>query len=566
MLVDTTRNQPDDLLRFDVCIIGSGPAGITLAREVSRDGLRVCLLESGGDKPAEDFQNLNTGAVESPHGYQEQTLRDGRRRQFGGTANLWNHMVRGASGRHIRYVPLDEVDFERRDWVPESGWPFSRRELQPFYERAQQVCGIGKFDYRAEGWETATKKSQPWQTEKIESVVSQFGSSEIFLERYRQELFRDERVTIALRAVLLQLRMDPLSRVITSARVGLPGGRILEVRAQAFVLAAGGLENARILLLQEPLQSGGLGNQHDMVGRCFMDHPQIKLGTLIPASSAVMRQSRFYDQHEVGGQAVIFQLHVRPEVMRQEQMLNLCAVLVPHFKNLRAHGPAVFHQLMIRGPRFLWKHRLPEQRSGTQNGWEPPRPLRQRLLEDYYSEGCCGWSKLSGMERRFGEFAVRSLVEQSPDRSNRVMLQQQTDALGQRKTKVLWRWNELDLRSIRQAQQIFRQEMAAAGIGTFIPIDEASGTQPRRFNSPHHFIGTTRMHDNPRNGVTDADCRVHDVQNLFIAGASVFPTGGFANPTLTIIALAIRLGTHLRTELQSTPNIHTSCTEPQSHQ
>ena len=103
-------------------------------------------------------------------------------------------------------------------------------------------------------------------------------------------------------------------------------------------LAAGGLENARILLLQDALQPGGLGNQHDMVGRCFMDHPQIKLGTLIPASSAVIGQSRFYDQHDVGGQAVIFQLHVRPEVMRREKMLNLCAVLVPHFKNLRAHG------------------------------------------------------------------------------------------------------------------------------------------------------------------------------------------------------------------------------------
>lgn len=563
MLVDIHRNGPDDFLQFDVCIVGSGPAGITVAREVSRAGLRVCLLESGGHKPSEEAQNLNAGMVDSAHGYQEQTVRDGRRRQFGGTANLWNHMVRGASGRHIRYIPLDEIDFERRDWIPESGWPFSRREIQPFYERAQQVCGIGKFDYRADAWESGAKNSRPWQTEKIESVVSQFGSPEIFLEHYRRELFRDERVTVVLRAVLLRLQMDPLSRVITSAQAVMPDGRKFEVRAQAFVLAAGGLENARILLLQETLQAGGLGNQHDMVGRCFMDHPQIKLGTLIPASSAVIGQSRFYDQHEVGGQDVIFQLHIRQEVMRREQMLNLCAVLVPHFKNLRSHGPAVLHQLMFRGPRFLWRHRLAEHRYGTQNGWEPPRPLRQRLLEDYYSEGCCGWSKLRWMERRFGEFAVRSLVEQSPDRSNRILLQEQTDALGQRKTKVLWRWNELDLRSIRQAQQIFRKELAANGIGTFIPVDETEGTQPRRFSSPHHFLGTTRMHDDPRNGVIDADCRVHDVPNLFIAGASIFPTGGFANPTLTIVALALRLASHLQSELLSTPNVQVSHDGPE---
>jgi choline dehydrogenase-like flavoprotein len=557
MLVDIPTQVADGLLQFDVCIVGSGPAGITLACELSRSGFCVCLLESGGHKPAEDTENLNAGAVDSIHGYREQTLREGRRRQFGGTANLWNHEVRGESTRHIRYVPLDEIDFESRDWVPESGWPFSRQKIQPFYERAQEICGIGKFDDRARGRETATSNNQPWQTEKIESVVSQFGSSEIFLERYRRELIRSERVTVILRAVLLQLQMDPLTRTITLAQAGTPDGQKFGVRARAFVLAAGGLENARILLLQHALQPGGLGNQHDMVGRCFMDHPSIKLGTLIPFSDAIFKQAGFYDQHDVGGQAMMWKLHIRPEVMRREKMLNLCAVLVPHFKNLRANGPAVLRQLLVRGPRFLQRYNSPERRYSPQTRREPPQPLRQRLLEEYYSEGCCGWSRLSGLERRFGEFGVRSLVEQSPDRSNRIMLQEQTDAFGQRKTKVLWRWNELDLRSIRQAQQIFREELAAAGIGTFTPVEEAIGTPPRRFSSPHHFLGTTRMHDDPRKGVVNANCQVHDVPNLYIAGSSVFPTGGFANPTLTIVALTLRLGTHLLSELQTRPEIHT---------
>jgi choline dehydrogenase-like flavoprotein len=531
------------------------PPGSLSPREISRSGLRICLLESGGLKPAADTQNLNAGVVDSPHGYREQTLREGRRRQFGGTANLWNHEMRGESARHIRYVPLDEIDFERRDWVPESGWPFSRREIQAFYERAQQVCGIGKFDYRAEAWATGRKNDQAWQTEKIESVVSQFGSSAIFVERYRRELVLDERVTVLLHSVLLQLQMDPLSRTITSAKAGTPYGQEFQVRAQAFVLAAGGLENARILLLQEALQPGGLGNQHDMVGRCFMDHPSITLGALIPFSSAVFGQAGFYDQHDVGGQAIMGKLHIRPEVMRREKMLNLCAVLAPHFQSLRANAPAVLRQLLVKGPGFFWRHRSAKHRYGLKIGGESPQPFRQRILEEHYSECCCGWSKLSGIEGRFSEFGVRSLVEQSPDRSNRIMLEEELDAFGQRKTKVLWRWNELDLRSIRQAQEIFRQELAAAGIGIFIPVDETAGSQPRRINSPHHFLGATRMHDNPRNGVVDANCRVHDVPNLFIAGSSVFPTGGFANPTLTIVALALRLAAHLRSGFQSTPQI-----------
>jgi len=478
-------------------------------------------------------------------------LLEGRRRQFGGTANLWNHEVRGESTRYIRYVPLDEIDFECRDWVPESGWPFSRREIQSYYERAQQVCGIGRFNYRDGAWERGTENSQPWQTEKIESVACLFGSSRIFLKDYRRELARDERVSVILHSTLLHLEMDPLSRTITSAQAATPDGRRLRVRAQAFVLGAGGLENARILLLQNALQPGGLGNQHDMVGRCFMDHPAITLGTLIPSSGAVFAQAGLYDQYDDKGQATMYILHIRPDVMRREKMLNLCGVLVPHFRNFRANSPAVIHQLLTRTPRFLLKRILAEPRSG-----EPSPSIRQRLLTQYYSEGQCGWSSLGRLERRFAEFGIHALAEQAPDRSNRIILGEQIDTFGQQKVKVLWQWNELDLRSIRQAQQIMRLELASAGIGAFIPAEEMPGSQPRRFCSAHHFMGTTRMHDNPRNGVVDADCRVHGVPNLFIAGSSVFPTGGFANPTLTIVALAIRLATHLQSKLQSTPKIH----------
>jgi choline dehydrogenase-like flavoprotein len=555
MLIDSSKEVSEDFPRVDACIVGSGPAGITLARQICRSGLRVCLLESGGQNPSEAAQNLNTGTVDSVHGYREQTLRDGRRRQFGGTGNLWNHELRGQSKRHVRYVPLDEIDFERRTWVPESGWPFSRQAIQSFYESAQRLCGIGKFDYRAVAWETGAANRRIWQTENIESIVTQFGSPSIFLERYCRELANDEKVTVILRAVLLELRMNPLSRAITSAYVGTLNGRKFHVRARVFVLAAGGLENARILLLQDALQPGGLGNQHDIVGRCFMDHPSITLGTLLPFSSSIFQQASFYDQHDVAGQTVMGILRIRPDVLRREKILNLCAVLAPHFKNLRANAPAALRQLLSKGPPFILRCHFRTHHYDSDVDTEASRPLRQRLLKEYYSESHSGWSRLAGLDRRFSEFGVRCLVEQSPDRSNRVMLGEQTDVFGQRKTKVVWRWNEVDLYSIRQAQKIFRSDLAAAGVGTFVPAEEAVGSQPLPFNSPHHFMGTTRMHDNPRNGVVDADCRVHDVPNLFIAGSSVFPTGGFANPTLTILALTLRLAAHLESELRTTPEI-----------
>ena len=553
MLIDIAPHARGDLARFDVCIVGSGPAGITVAREICCAGLSVCLVESGAHKCSGEIQALNAGVVDSADGYREETLREGRCRRFGGTANLWNHQIRGEPTRYVRYVPLDEIDFESRDWVPESGWPFTRQAIEPFYERAQQVCGINSFDCPPEFLEAGAKNGRLWRTEKIESVVSQFGLAETFVERYRRELVRDPRVAVILRATLLHFQMDPLSRVITSGQVRTPDGRKFWIRARTFVLAAGGLENARILLLQEDSQSGGLGNQHDMVGRCFMDHPQITLGVLIPFSSALFGQAELYDQHHVGRQVMMRLLHIRPEVMRREKMLNLCGVLVPHFKTLRDNGSATLRQLMVRVPRFIYRRLSSRYRCTPLDA--PSRPFRQRLLEDYYAEGQCGWSRLTQPGRRFVKFSIRSLVEQSPDRSNRVMLQDETDEFDQRKIKVLWRWNELDLRSIRQAQQIFREELASAGIGTLVPLEETIGAQPRRFDSPHHFLGTTRMHDNPRNGVVDADCRVHGVPNLFVAGSSVFPTGGYVNPTFTIIALALRLASHLQSELQAKPTI-----------
>ena len=544
MLIDSSVERVGVLPEFDVCIVGSGPAGLTLAREMARAGQRICILESGGTKLAENTQDLNSAHVESPHGYREQPLRDGRRRQLGGSANLWNHELRGEVSKHIRYVQLDKTDLAKRDWVPESGWPFTREELQPYYDRAAAFCGIAPFRNVADDWKTGDKKV--WQTSRIESVVSQFGSAKIFLEDYRDELVRQDRVTILLHASALELRMEPLSRRITSVRVG-SGENAFEVRSKTFVLAAGGLENARILLLQNTIQPGGLGNQNDMVGRCFMDHPSITLGTLRPNSPEIFRQAGFYDQHNVDGQPIMGKLHIRPEVQRREKMLNLCAVLVPHFNSLRANVPAVMRQLLVKGPKFLWQRRSAAAHCYSAVPGEPAQSLRQRLLEGYYSECFCGWSRLNELEKHFNEFGVRSLVEQSPDRSNRLELDSKSDALGQRLLKVHWKWNEVDLRSIRRAQEIFGEELATAGIGTFIPTPENAGAPPRAFYSPHHFMGTTRMHENPRNGVVDADCKVHDVPNLYVAGSSVFPTGGFANPTFTIIALALRLADHLQT-------------------
>jgi len=545
MLIDTSERVPNGSFEADICIVGTGPAGVVVALELAKSGLRICLLESGGQKPETGPADLNTGSVDSAHHYPAEIVRDGRRRQLGGSANLWNHQKYGGRGKMIRYVPLDEIDFERRDWVPMSGWPFSRSDLAPFYRRAHRVCGIGPFDWSAGDWQSKSRTSQLWQTKRIETVISQFGTADVFLKDHLEKLEKTANVFIFAHASLLSLNRNPRQPdAISTAEVVRSDGRRFKVKASKFVLAAGGLENARILLLNEATRNGAVGNRYDMVGRCFMDHPSITLGTLVPSSGAIYHQAAFYDQQEIDGQPIMGKLHLRQDVLRQEKLLNACAVLVPRLRSIRSNLPGLLKQIAIKVPRRLF--RQAEQSVSAHAGPGLPPSLHRRLLDDFYSECRCGWSSLSGLDRRFSEIAVRSLVEQSPDPANRIVLGDQLDALGQPRCKVIWRWNEIDLLSIRRTQEIFRHELALAGIGTFTPVPESVGDAPRLFFSPHHFLGCTRMHENPRQGVVDADCRVHGLQNLYVVGGSVFPTGGYANPTLTIVALALRLSDHLR--------------------
>ena len=542
MLIDLRTGGSPTRIETDVCIIGSGPAGMTIAAEFMNSGKRICLLEAGGD--SEGAGDLCAGSVDSPDGYPQDTLRSGRARRFGGSAHLWKHRQHHGTETFVRCLPFDAIDFEKRAWVPESGWPFSREDLEPFYKRARQIFGI-RGEVSAAAW-NEDAGSQPWAAGDVETIVSEFGDARKFQNDIPTALAKARDVQVLLHGALRRLTLDPLSRAVVSAEAEPCEGRTVTIHARQFVLAAGGLENPRILLLNDSQQSGGMGNQYDLVGRHFMDHPSVVLGMLHPASPSLFETSGFFDQHPVRGRPIMGLLHIREEVMRREEMLNLCGALAPHFKDVRSTFPTFWKTLaretmraLRRKLKPLWLRFFPRPGSGA------TAPART-LLDGYYEDNYTGWSRIARKSRRFGAFSIRSLVEQVPDAANRVMLDEPRDRFGQRKVKVVWRWNDADLHSIRRAQAIFAHELAAGGIGRFTPVGESAGPVRRAFHSPHHFMGTTRMHREERQGVVNENCRVHGIPNLFIAGSSVFPTGSFANPTLTIVALALRLADHLK--------------------
>ena len=510
MLVDAHSLADRSLVETDVCIVGAGPAGITLAHELKREPCRVCLVESGGagfEQAAQDLSRL--ASVESdisPALYN-------KRRQFGGNAHLWRH-GRRPSHSLVRYLPLDEIDFTQRPWVPHSGWPFGRSTLDPYYARAHEFLGIGRYDYSIESVAGPRAPELQLDPAQMRTSVEWFGTSHRFLRDCLGELRRSASVTMLAHATAGALQEHAGGGRIERLHIGCLNGKRHTLTAKVFVLATGGIENARLLLMSNHHRAAGIGNEHDLVGRYFMDHLQVR-GVLVPADGRLFETTALYDVRRIAdGRVMGCKLNLTPTVLEREQLLNSA---------LKIEARIPTRPL----PKFI--------------GTYARLALKNRQLRPHLN----GWSSLPANARRFSEFSAYLQIELAPDPANRVLLTAERDALGQPLAAVRWKWDSLSRRSALRTLRILSECFARAGIGRLEMPHEDPPPMPHREGYNHH-MGATRMHADPRQGVVDANCRVHGVANLFVAGSSVFPTGGYANCTLTILAMTIRLADHLR--------------------
>jgi choline dehydrogenase-like flavoprotein len=534
-------------IECDVCVAGAGPAGITLAREMSGKGLRVCLVESGGldfDSRAQALARL--AGVDGDLAPSSET----RRIQFGGTANAWD-VSSGAVRRRVRYRPLSEIDFLPRPWVPLSGWPFPRAHLDPFYSRAQRACGISAATFRPADWETGRAQRLPLDEKRVTTAIEQFGESEVFTSRAREELSRTPDVRVLVHASVCGLRTAPTSGVVEGFEIGCLGGRRHTVRARHFVLASGAIENARLLLQPLPGRPRGVGNGSDLVGRCLMDHHYVLGGWLVPADRTLFSRAALYDLRRVHGAWGMGKLRLADELLQSERLLNAAARIVPDTGDRQIRALRSFKQLVTLTP--WWK--LPTRLASGVRALPSARYVVSTALPLVFRQGrlrpnmTYGWSDLDADAAGFAGFEVELQVELAPDPANRVRLAAELDPLGRPRARICWRWGELDLLSLRRTQELLATELERAGLGRLATPDPVRRPEVTRPAGAHHPSGTTRMHRDPSFGVVDPDGRVHGMENLFVAGSSVFPTSGYANPTLTIIALTIRLADHLKRRL-----------------
>lgn len=539
MFIDTRRVEDDTHVETTVCIIGGGVAGITLAREMNKKGINTCLLESGGFDPDDETRDLYRGEdIGLPYSFADGC----RGRFFGGSSNCWGGWCR----------PLDAWDFEKRDWIQNSGWPFGLDELMPYYERTHALLKLGPINFDPGFWEKAINrpdvKRVPFTSGDVRDTISQFSPPARFGKLYREELKRSRHVRVFLYANALHIDTEKDAKTVTQVQVATLSGRRITVGAKLFVLATGGIENARLLLASNRVQSEGLGNGNDLVGRYFMDHPRLQSGMV--RFTRDWSRNKLYDikYHYMNssvaahGVHIASQLALAPQVLQREKLLNARVWFNSIFPGEGSEGA----QALYRCKQALLQK--------EQAGWKLSDDIR-KMIANPVDTISYGLTRFFHPRMLIRGVRFQIIAEPEPIANSRVTLSPvYKDKLGIPRVCVDWQLSELVRRTFDRTLALVAQELRLGGVAEVQldpPIEGGEWPASLEKEGTWHHMGTTRMHDSPKLGVVDRNSRVHGISNLYIAGSSVFPTAGANFPTITIAALSLRLAEHMMSVLRN---------------
>lgn len=507
MIVDAATLPDGTIIEADFCVIGGGIVALTIARELRSAGASILILESGGLQPDERSQDLYRGSATltgpiGPGLDMPDYLIQSRARYFGGSGNVWA----GKCG------VLEEVDFEARPWVPNSGWPFSRAHLEPWYDRACDQLEIPRLTRPMAELVDAARPELPFVAGSPLVTEARFhtaftGRRGSRFQEWKDAVTSAPAVRTCINANVTAIRLDPTGRRVESLVVRCLDGRSHVARARRYLLATGGLENVRLLLQSNDVHRDGIGNDRGLVGRCFIGHTNFAEYGAVPTGVAFTQP------------LAPFTLYTGDDLAHTWGII----------------GTTREAQRRARLPNF-WGT-FSEESPGTDAG---------------ATQAVSAFRGLQGNAPAATPtfVPIRFMVELEAHPTSRVELVQERDALGQRRLHLDWRLTPGDGDGLQRSVELFARAIGGEGIGRL-----RWGVEPAhlaRLASPaRHHMGTTRMHADPARGVVDPDCRVHGIDNLWIGGSSVFPTGGCANATLTIMALTLRLADHLRPVLAS---------------
>jgi choline dehydrogenase-like flavoprotein len=522
MILDLEAMNESPEILCDLCIVGSGAAGLAISSALTGTRLKTVIVESGGLNPEPPSQALYDVDISGlPH----PGSTEGRFRICGGSTTRWGGQA----------LPLMPIDFEPREWVAYSGWPISFDDLIPYYARACKFLMIDDRNFDSDMFALLGNRPPAFDARRLWYHFSKWSPRPSVREHYLPSLRISDRSTLLLHANLTRIALDNTLKQVDSVAVHSLAGQKATVRARAFVLCVGGIETARLLLANNWQHPNGIGNEHDLVGRFFQDHPSAMVGWL--RTSDPNKAQQLLNVFHKNGLKYSVRCTATAAWQREHRTLNVSMGTTFVGTGATLENLKDVYLAMRRG-----------QINGN---------VARKLLHAAVSPGAAllptwhflarGRSFTPGAAMRIGLTS-----EQEPNPESRVLLSNQTDSLGVPRSNVCWKLSDLTQYTIRQYASLLKEEFTRAGVGD-IELDDWVGDDDQlwtdHITDQFHHIGTARMNDSPRLGVVDRDCKIHSVANLYIASSAVFPTSGHSNPTLTIIALSMRLADQLKAGL-----------------
>ncbi len=551
----------------DLVIVGAGPTGLTIAAQCARAGRKVLVVESGLELENPEHSALNEveniGELQSEaqirkriefHSPQAKFWSNGtqpfgvRCRALGGSTHAW-------AGKS---APFDPMDFKARPWVPNSGWPVNREQMDTYLLRAMEVLNL-----------SPREPPNHFDEGGLHSFYWQFARSRVDrldIMRFGREFTaqRPDNVHVLLNATVTRVGLSADGSRFSHLDVTSIEGKYVRIEARLCAMAASGIENARLLLASNDVHSNGIGNHQDVVGRYLMDHPGARIGRIATDQMAVLTKLfGFFGVHHKGRAHMFMHgLALTPEIQEREQLLNAAI----YFATERAPDDPwdALKRLLVWRDANLWR----DLRSVAAGSGLVIRGIGMKILSDdrtpkVFKDLVINTAislspnlvadefESQGLPHKLTGSRIEAICEQIPNPDSRISLSSRKDRFGVPLAKIEWRINDAERRTLLRIAELSRAALSSAGLPAPVLENWAIERRPQDIViiDMAHTLGTTRMSADAKTGVVDRNCQVHGVHNLYLAGGSVFPTSGHANPTLMILAFAIRLADHLNSQL-----------------
>jgi choline dehydrogenase-like flavoprotein len=540
-------SDQSSLPESDLCVIGAGPVGIALAIAAEAHGLSVLLIESGGENPNAFAAGLSHAAIKDPLRHAPMDVASCR--ALGGTSRWWGG----------RCVPFDDIDFSERPYASGTDWPLAHDEIKPCYKMAAAYldCGKAVFSAPHPDW----KPLEHVTFDRLERWVPRIDMG----KRHRKTLEESSKITLLLNATVTELGLTIDGSHTESITLANETHRLQQPVKQC-VLACGGLETTRLLLLSQRKHPQAVGGPTSVLGHYYMGHLFGKIADIIlddPKSAGI------HDFFQDGASFARRRLILSDTIQKQEKLSNIAFWIDnPRFFD-PAHKSGILSLVWLALLFPIIGKKLSSEGVRRAHIGAKPYPILRHLGNVLLSPVATMMSLVHIIKDRYlskppkpgflvynraGRYALQYHAEQLPNASSHVYLDGECDALGVPRLAIDLRYTEDDARSVLRAHEILDDSLRAAGVGRLeyhADKGDRLAAVLKQATDGFHQIGTTRMGLNPQSSIADAECRVHGLDNLFIASSSLFPSSSQANPTFLAVAFAMRLANHLAQQRRS---------------